>query len=371
MDVSEAAMAANEVTSSTVSRRMPQWGDPAPWFQASTHTVDIFNFHTVAGRPVVLSFLGQMRSDDYRLHLNEMARLTSRLPDLELQFYCVSSAPELHKASIGAFEPHVFYDSLNEIAQRYGVDLTSGAHAFVLDERLRVIASVPLRPGYTEIIERELSKALPSGGREDLCTGYAPVLIVPRIFEPGLCNLLTDYYERMGGEASGFMRDVGGLTRLVKNPRHKIRRDAVVDDEPLRASCRRRIASRLIPEIKRVFQFDATRIERYVVACYDSEERGHFSRHRDNTTLGTAHRQFAVSINLNTGEYDGGGLRFPEFGMRLYQPPLGGAVVFSCSLLHEARPVTKGKRYAFLPFLYNEDAAKLRSKNQRFVGGSK
>ena len=29
----------------------------------------------------------------------------------------------------------------------------------------------------------------------------------------------------------------------------------------------------------------------------------------------------------------------------------GGAVVFSCSLLHEALPVTKGVRYALLTFL--------------------
>jgi hypothetical protein len=26
--------------------------------------------------------------------------------------------------------------------------------------------------------------------------------------------------------------------------------------------------------------------------------------------------------------------------------------VFSCALLHEALPVKRGKRYAFLPFLY-------------------
>jgi predicted 2-oxoglutarate/Fe(II)-dependent dioxygenase YbiX len=75
-----------------------------------------------------------------------------------------------------------------------------------------------------------------------------------------------------------------------------------------------------------------------------------------------------VTINLNTGEYEGGELCFPEYGSHTYVAPAGGAVVFSCSLLHEARPVTKGVRYASLPFLYDEDAAKVRAENLRFLG---
>jgi predicted 2-oxoglutarate/Fe(II)-dependent dioxygenase YbiX len=74
-----------------------------------------------------------------------------------------------------------------------------------------------------------------------------------------------------------------------------------------------------------------------------------------------------VTINLNTGEYEGGELCFPEYGPQTYVAPAGGAVVFSCSLLHEARPVTKGVRYASLPFLYDEDAAKVRAENLRFL----
>ena len=42
-------------------------------------------------------------------------------------------------------------------------------------------------------------------------------------------------------------------------------------------------------------------------------------------------------------------------------------MIFSCALLHEAKPVTRGKRYAFLPFLYDEEGAKLREANLAFV----
>ena len=108
-------------------------------------------------------------------------------------------------------------------------------------------------------------------------------------------------------------------------------------------------------------------MERYIVAAYDSEEGGYFHPHRDNTTAGTAHRQFACSINLNAEEYEGGDLSFPEFGSRTYRPPTGGAVIFSCSLPHEATAVTNGTRYAFLPFFYDDTSAKIRAANAGLV----
>jgi len=110
-----------------------------------------------------------------------------------------------------------------------------------------------------------------------------------------------------------------------------------------------------------------TRMERYIVACYDASVGGYFQPHRDNTTKGTAHRRFAVTINLNTEDYAGGALMFPEYGRTVYRPPTGGAVVFSCTLLHQALPVTKGRRYAFLPFLYDDAAAKIREANNAFL----
>jgi len=92
--------------------------------------------------------------------------------------------------------------------------------------------------------------------------------------------------------------------------------------------------------------------------------------HRDNESFATQHRRFAVSINLNAEEFEGGDLRFPEFGPQTYQPPTGGAVVFSCSLLHEATPVTRGTRYATLPFLFDEAGAAVREKNLHLVAGA-
>ncbi|MBU7580905.1 MAG: 2OG-Fe(II) oxygenase [Porphyrobacter sp.] len=191
---------------------------------------------------------------------------------------------------------------------------------------------------------------------------HAPVLVVPRVFEPELCRRLIDFYDHDGGVPSGTMRQVGGKTVAVLD-NFKSRKDATIEDETFRDLLRARVEKRLIRQINRAFQFNPTRIERYIVACYDAEDGGYFRPHRDNTTTGTAHRKFACSINLNAEEFEGGDLRFPEFGPKTYRPPTGGAVVFSCSLLHEATPVTKGRRYAFLPFFFDEAGEELRQKN--------
>jgi hypothetical protein len=142
-----------------------------------------------------------------------------------------------------------------------------------------------------------------------------------------------------GGEESGFMREEKGLTVHKVDYAHKQRRDQKILDESLRTAAMHRIHDCLVPEIQKAFQFRATRIERYIVACYDSATGGHINAHRDNMTKGTAHRRFGVSLDLNS-EFEGGDLRFPEFGRQTYKAPAGGAVVFSCSLLHEVTPIS-------------------------------
>jgi predicted 2-oxoglutarate/Fe(II)-dependent dioxygenase YbiX len=65
---------------------------------------------------------------------------------------------------------------------------------------------------------------------------------------------------------------------------------------------------------------------------------------------------FALSLNLND-DYEGGQLRFPEYGNHLYRPDAGAALIFSCAHLHEVLEVTAGRRFVLLSFLYGESAA--------------
>jgi predicted 2-oxoglutarate/Fe(II)-dependent dioxygenase YbiX len=161
---------------------------------------------------------------------------------------------------------------------------------------------------------------------------------------------------------------VGGKTVEIKDRSHKSRRDYGIEDEALIQTLQARIMRRVVPEILKVHSFKATRMERYIVSCYAAEDEGHFRPHRDNTTLGTAHRRFAVSINLND-QFEGGELSFPEYSRRSFKAPRGGAIIFSGALLHAVSQVTSGRRLAFLPFLYDDAAAAIREQNARFLEG--
>ena len=110
------------------------------------------------------------------------------------------------------------------------------------------------------------------------------------------------------------------------------------------------IGRRVMPEIAKSFAFKATRFEGFKIVCYNADAGGFFNAHRDNLSPATAHRRFALTLNLNE-DYEGGYLRFPEYGPHLYRQKTGCAVVFSCSHLHEVTAVTKGRRFALLSAL--------------------
>jgi hypothetical protein len=233
----------------------------------------------------------------------------------------------------------------------------------VLDPMLRAVADIAwdLPQGHAETISNVL-RGLPSVDDSAGVPMFAPALIVPRVFSFELCDFLMQFYSEQGATDSGFQFDIDGKTKTVSDWRLKRRSDVAIAAPEVRDLVRDHVVRRLLPEIDRYLQFEATRMDRYVVACYDAEVGGHFFRHRDNINAGAQHRRFAVSINLNS-DFDGGDLIFPEFGRRVYRPPAGGALVFSCAALHQVTPVTRGRRFAFLSFLYGEEDAKKRFAN--------
>ncbi|TWC28731.1 peroxiredoxin [Pseudomonas sp. SJZ079] len=352
-------------------------GEPAPWFTCRTETRDRFVFDTVAGRYLVLSFLGSAADPISAQLLTLLAAIRPRFDDQNLSFFGVTVDPEderLQRLSTSLPGVRYFWDFERTVSRLYGAQQEDGSYrrvTYVLDPLLRVIAVLPLHtsaeahmPALLSVLDR-----LPAIGPAYRANLQAPVLVLPRVFEPALCQALMDYYRSQGGEASGFMQDIDGKTVMRLGRDHKVRRDCALEDEELRHACMRRIRQRVVPQLERAFQFRATRMERYLVGCYDASEGGHFRAHRDNTTKGTAHRRFAISLFLNSGDYEGGFLRFPEFGPGLYTAPPGGAVVFSCGLLHEATAVTQGQRFMFLPFLYDEEARRVRQENLHFLEG--
>ncbi|HEY9663042.1 MAG TPA: 2OG-Fe(II) oxygenase, partial [Allocoleopsis sp.] len=238
---------------------------------------------------------------------------------------------------------------------------------FILDENLRILDIIPLET-HVPPVDRLLSaiQQIPASAPPQLMKRQAPALLIPDVFPAEFCQYLIDLYEADGGTESGFMKQDGSQAVVTLDYGIKRRKDLMITDPALLSKINYFIGRRLVPEVFKAFQFRITRFERYLVGCYEDTTQGFFKPHRDNVNAGAAHRRFALSLNLNAG-YEGGCLRFPEYGGDLYCPPAGSAVVFSCSLLHEVTPVTQGRRFTLLSFLYNDEDAKLREQTRKQI----
>jgi peroxiredoxin len=356
-------------------------GDRVPDFTAASSNNPRFHFDTVAGRYIVVSFFFSSQHPAAAQFLREIDKHEDRFDVTNVAFFGVTTdRQDVARLTKENHSRLYFFDLDLAVSKKWGLvaeapmDMTSmtppeGTYTpktFVLDQGLRIVGIIGFAEDAAAHVAAILSilDALPP--LTELST-RAPVLIVPYVFEPEFCRALIDYYETKGGGDSGFMRQSDGKTVGVYDYSFKRRMDCVIEDQSLIEDAQRRISRRTAPAIKQAYQFNATRIERHIVACYDAAQGAHFKAHRDNTTLGTAHRRFAVTINLNSEDYEGGEIWFPEFGPTRHKPPSGWAIVFSCSLLHEVPRMTRGKRYAYLPFLYDDAAAIIRERNRQHI----
>lgn len=339
-------------------------GEHVPWFSAPMLSGGLFDLHVSAGRWVVLSFLGSPANPRAGEELGKLLQQADLFSEDHLVAVCIftgkpEDAGDLASLSGEALSFIADYDGA--ISRLFGA--LDAPRTVLLDPMLRAVADIAwdFPQGHGETVHNVL-RNLPAVDESAGVPMFAPALLVPRVFSFELCDFLMQFHREQGGKESGFQFDVDGKTTTLVDWRFKRRSDVGLVVPEVRELVRQQIVRRLLPEIERYFQFQATRMDRYVVACYDSQVGGHFHRHRDNLNAGAQHRRFAVSINLNS-EFAGGDLMFPEFGRRLYRPPAGGALVFSCAALHQVTPVTSGCRFAFLAFLYGEEDAKKREAN--------
>jgi peroxiredoxin len=344
--------------------RIPGPGEPAPFFAAATDGVDRYSLDVAAGRWIVLMVFGSAAEPschDALLHALTRAELFN---GIDAAFFGVSVDPaDKTQRGLANLEPGIrfFWDFDAAVARLYGLADNAGMRpaVFLIDPAFRIAMVAPIE-ATSAVLDRLTAELAVAAVPAE--TGIAPVLTLPRIFEPEVCEALIAYYHAHQASPSGFAVDVGGRTVQHLDPRLKRRTDVFIDTDEIVDALRERLEARLFPMVRRALGWQARHIERYLICRYGDEDQGFFSRHRDDVTAGTAHRKFAVSLNLNDG-YEGGELRFPEFGQRAYRPPAGGATVFCCSLLHEATPVTRGERFVFVPFLYDEEGAAIREAN--------
>lgn len=352
-------------------------GDPAPTFVARTTFPPrpLLQLDQLAGRYIVLSFLGSAGHPVIQAAVEGLAAHRARFAQIDTVFLGVSIDPDdERRGRLVRHEPGIefIWDFDRAVSCLYGAARYDSpafhAGTVILDRGMRVTAVIPFveqraAQHFADVVQAldRLPPLLSSGS-------FPPILLVPHVFEPEFCRWLIAEFDRHGGgQDIGVLREVGGQTVRVVNDAFKRRRDYEIADPALLAQVHERLRRRLVPAIKQAFQFNATHVERNTIGCYDAADGGHFWPHRDDAAPGSSHRRFAVTINLNAEDYAGGDLRFREFGLQTYRSPTGAATVFSCSLLHEVLRVERGRRYAYLPFMHDEAAARLYEANRHAV----
>jgi predicted 2-oxoglutarate/Fe(II)-dependent dioxygenase YbiX len=219
----------------------------------------------------------------------------------------------------------------------------------VLDPNQRIAATFDSRalPAAAEAMDGLARSVRSDGGRELLLkTAMAPVLVLPRVFEPEFCAQLIRLWGKGDHKDSGVSSRYGNI-----NMDHLKRTEDYTIVEPMMLKAvSDRLAYRIGPELTKVFAFDRQfTFDAHVVLSYSAEGQHFFGAHRDNGAPTTADRAFAVSLNLND-DFEGGELVFPEYAGVRVSPPPGSAAVFSCSLLHQVLPVTRGRRFVLTTF---------------------
>jgi predicted 2-oxoglutarate/Fe(II)-dependent dioxygenase YbiX len=322
-------------------------GDKAPAFVGATASGRFYSLDAQAGRPALLVALGSLTPEAARRVFDAMgAALNGGGLDL------VPIAP-MSPAFSAVFADGAARETLIHVAEAGGLERAEidGRPAVIAVDRSGRIVALEALAAPCDIAR--IASAVAPLVRSDPAArraSAAPLLVVANILSRARCQAFIDHFEASPHEPGRMASYEAGAVHKLDESLKRRRDIELTAGTPLHAEVMDAMARRCAPEIKRAFQKDVAYADRILIARYD-DDGGCFKRHRDNALPHTAFREFAVSINLNTDDYEGGELMFPEFDDAGYSAPAGGAMIFSASLLHEAAPVTQGRRYVILSFL--------------------
>jgi peroxiredoxin len=343
------------VTVATVAAQRPEVGDFAPNFQLPDEKGKPFILRAdqVAGRTVLLCF---SPAEPDAATFGALRDAAAELKDLGAVALLVRDAAPPENAAL--LERHslplrAISDPSGKLRQAYGLDGAAGAQFVLLSPNQRIQAVAPELAPVLERLRREAAR------REDVAARpHPPVLIVPEALSRAECRRLIELCESPGWptrSVADHLQEKGNYKIEINDYGRVDRVDFVVQEPETLRWLDQRIHRRVLPEVLKSFQYRVTKRERFHIARYEGARGGFQHGHRDNPTPELAHRRFALSLNLNTEDYEGGALRFPEYGAQRYRAETGSALVFSSSLLHEVLEVTSGRRYVLLSHLYGTD----------------
>ncbi len=335
------------------------YGDKALNFLLSDpHGLDHDLYAEVTGEPILLIMMRTLFSAECRALLEALEQAQGRLEEIGVQVVVVTG--DTPSVAQGAAVPlregqMLLCDPVGHVLNWYlAADTTNGegeleeapiARTYVLDSNQRVLTSWSNEPA-----EEHLSGALLAlDDWRSECNSLEPfnappALVLPRLFEPELCDKLIALWHTVHREGS-----LSTGQQHLYAPNMKKNLEHLVEDEETINRVRKTLARRVLPEINKVFNYgDRLVMEGFIVLRYQVERGDFFAAHRDRY-VPQQPRRFALSLNLNDG-FEGGELCFPEYAGAKLKPPRGGGCLFSCSLLHRALPVTRGERFVMTTF---------------------
>lgn len=349
----------------TTSRDRPAFraplgaGDIAPPCVLATpegKTVNLQGDDT-AGSPIVIAFCPRFDADPVKAAIASLADHRAAIEGEGARVFAITLANA--RAATEAQSPiPVLLDRDGKVFAAYGAGTRDQPTIVVLRHNNHVHSVLRGEAGGQADAALAAVRALVAEHRAGRGTPHAPILVVPDVLGPEDCRRLIHVYETRG---TTFVEPGHGEDRMTTDYKMRIpeygrgdRVDHWIVDRDTAGFIDGRLSSRLFPEIRKAFQYPVTRRERMRIGCYTGSRGGEAHGHRDDSEVISAHRRFAMSINLNTDEFEGGGLRFLEYSDREYRPSTGEAIVFSSSILHEALEVRSGRRLVLLAFLFGD-----------------
>jgi len=306
-------------------------------------------YHEVTARPILLLLAPSPAAPGPRALLAELAERRADVARAGAEVYVISGESVVANAVVSAelgCPYRIFADPAGQMLAALMAGSQAPARLLLLDGNQRVVEVFEgsIGPeglaGVLTFCEAETRQ----GETAEVLGRAAPILLLPRVLEPGVCRQLIGLWEAEHHEG-GFST---GQTNTYDSSKKKTL-EHVIQDPALRRQISFTLARRVAPELAKVFNYRAPfQFDAHVVMCYQPERQDFFGLHRDDLRPENQ-RRFALSLNLND-DFEGGELHFPEYSPDGYKMAAGTACVFACPLLHEARPVTKGRRFVMTSF---------------------
>jgi predicted 2-oxoglutarate/Fe(II)-dependent dioxygenase YbiX len=346
----------------------PEIGDPAAPFiladQAGTRWSPLDN--DIAGKPLLLLFHVAGTAADFCRDLQPFIAAHDRLLAMGCGLFALTRADGA--AAVSRAWPSVpdgkpllplLTDATGEVFGAYGMNGISQGVAGRQTSMIVLLLNANMKIAYIGASAQDLQRITDALKRMALTRppvplgAHPPVLLVPLALSAADCGFLVQLWhclDQQHGAAGHSDVDPKCVRFLHEYGRVK---QYLIEEPRLQQALDAKLARRLMPEISKAFDTRAPQREAWALSCYDAAEGGMLHPHRDCASAETQHRRFTVSVVLND-TYQGGALRFREYGEQTYTLPIGTAMVFSAALLHEVLPITTGRRFALVTHLYGK-----------------